>query len=217
MSTAPGYRKQLSRPLLVREALGLLDAEGLDGLTMRALAERLGVVPNALYRHVANKDDLLDGVMDHAVALVPIPDPALGWEDGLAALAAGIRATVLAHPALAWLVVNRPTLGASSVGIGEYGFGVLIRAGFAPPAADRALNLLLAYALGFVALEVPRTGQPQLTEAQLLQAYQDLPADAFPYNALVRPNPISIVSDEQFSFGVQRIIEGLRPLAATAE
>lgn len=212
MATDAPFHKQLNQELLVREALALLDAEGLDALTMRSLATRLGVVPNALYRHVKDKDDLLDGVMDAAVASVAIPPADLPWDEGLAALARSMRTTMLAHPAISGLIVNRPNLGLAAVGIGEYAFGILLAAGFSPADADRALNVTLVWTLGFVALEVPRTGEPELTKAELDKVYEQLPTDAFPNTATVRPNPIDLVSDAQFELGLRCLIDGLRAL-----
>jgi AcrR family transcriptional regulator len=212
MSSSSSFHKQLNREVLVREALALLDAEGLDGLTMRNLADRLGVVPNALYRHIKDKDDLLDGVMDAAVASVPLPDPDLGWQDGLTALAENIRATMLAHPPITGLIVNRPNLGMAALGIGEYGFGVLLAAGFEPADADRALNVVLVWTLGFVALEVPRMGEPELTKQELDKAYELLPVDVFPHTAVVQPNPIDIVSEDQFTLGLRLLVDSLTKL-----
>ena len=209
MSSSPGYRKQLSREVLVREALELLDSEGPDALTMRNLSDRLGVVPNALYRHVKDKGDLLDGVLDAAVASVPLPGGQLSWDEGLVALATAIRATMLEHPAITSLVVNRPSLGPASLTIGEYGFGVMLGAGFTPHLAERSLNLILTYTLGFVALEVPRVNQPAVTQQELEAAYDQLPANLFPHTATVRPIPGRIIDEEQFSFGLTQIVAGI--------
>ena len=209
MSTPTSYRKHLSREVLVREALALLDREGLDALTMRNLADRLGVVPNALYRHVKDKDDLLDGVLDEAVASVPLPPGHLDWDDGLVALATAIRATMLEHPAITSLVVSRPSLGPGSLAIGEYGFGVMLEAGFTPRLAERSLNLILTYTLGFVALEVPRVHQPVVTLKELEAAYDQLPADLLPHTAAVRPIPGRIIDEEQFVFGLTQIVAGV--------
>ena len=216
MSSTTGYRKQLSREALVREALALLDSEGLDALTMRNLADRLGVVPNALYRHVKDKDDLLDGVLDEAVTSVPLPPGHLGWDDGLVAMATAIRATMLEHPAITSLVVSRPSLGPASLAIGEYGFGVMLQAGFSPRLAERSLNLILTYTLGFVALEVPRVHQPVVTLKELEAAYDQLPVDLLPYTVTVRPIPGRIIDDEQFAFGLTQIVAGLGASFAAA-
>ena len=209
MSSQTSYRKHLSRKVLVREALALLDSEGLNALTMRNLADRLGVVPNALYRHVKDKDDLLDGVLDEAVASVPLPPGHLGWDDGLVAMATAIRSTMLEHPAITSLVVSRPSLGPASLAIGEYGFGVMLEAGFTPHLAERSLNLILTYTLGFVALEVPRVHQPVVTLKELEAAYDQLPSDLLPHTATVRPIPGRIVDEEQFAFGLTQIVAGV--------
>ena len=71
-------RRRLTRDDVLAEAIDLIDQQGLDALTMRNLADRLGVVPMALYRHVSNKDDLMEGVLDRAVAGVDLPDPGAG-------------------------------------------------------------------------------------------------------------------------------------------
>lgn len=216
MSSTTGYRKQLSREVLVRDALALLDSEGLDALTMRNLADRLGVVPNALYRHIKDKDDLLDGVLDEAVASVPLPLGHLDWDEGLVAMATAIRSTMLEHPAITSLVVSRPSLGPASLAIGEYGFGVMLEAGFTPRLAERSLNLILTYTLGFVALEVPRVHQPVVTLKELEAAYDLLPADMLPYTATVRPIPGRIIDDEQFAFGLTQIVAGVGASFAAA-
>ena len=216
ISSHVSYRKHLSRKVLVREALALLDSEGLNALTMRNLADRLGVVPNALYRHVKDKDDLLDGVLDEAVASVPLPPGHLGWEEGLVAMATAIRATMLEHPAITSLVVSRPSLGPASLAIGEYVFGVMLEAGFTPRLAERSLNLMLTYTLGFVALEVPRVHQPVVTMKELEAAYDQLPADLLPYTATVRPIPGRVIDDEQFAFGLTQIVAGVAASFAAA-
>jgi AcrR family transcriptional regulator len=205
-------RRRLTREGVLTEALDLIDAEGLDALTMRNLSDRLGVVPMALYRHVRNKDDLMEGVLDQAVARVEIPGPGLGWREGLAALARSIRATMLRHPAVAARVIDRPSLGPASLVVGEYGLGVLRDAGFDDATAEHALNLVLVYTLGFVALEVPRlpgtAGADTLTQVDLDRSYDDLPADSFPHTVAVRPQAHALVSEEQFEFGVGCILDG---------
>ena len=177
----PPSTSSSTREVLVREALALLDAEGLDALTMRSLADRLGVVPNALYRHVKDKDDLLDGVMDATVASVPIPDPDLDWtrwphgacsqhpiDD--ARPPGRSPASSSTDPTSGW----RPSASANTPSV------CCSAAGFKPADADRALNVVLVWTLGFVALEVPRMGEPHVTKAELDKAYEFLPADVLP-------------------------------------
>lgn len=220
---APGYARRvsatrtttdrLSREVVLREALALLDDEGFDALTMRRLAERLGVVPMALYRHVANKDDLILGVIDLAVSLVPIPAPDLDWRSGLHELAHSIRRTMLQHPGIVGPVVTQPALGVHALVIGEYGLSVMRNSGFASEDAERGPKTLLTYTLGFVALEVPRLGQ--LEDARngvsnrLDVDYDQLPIEHFPHTIEVRPRAEELVSETQFEYGLQRILDGI--------
>lgn len=212
MSRTKAPKRRLSRDAVLGEAMALLDEAGLDGLTMRALAERLDVAPMALYRHVSNKDDLLDGVLDQAVAGVEIPSHELGWREGLAALAHAIRATMLAHPGIVPVVVDRPSLGPSSLGIGEFAFTVLLRDGFAPELAERSLNSVLTYTLGFAALEVPRIRIDPTTSRRAVdrldEGYAALPP-ALSATAAVAPSPARLVGDEQFTFGLDCILDSL--------
>ncbi len=206
-------RRRLTRDDVLAEAIDLIDQQGLDALTMRNLADRLGVVPMALYRHVSNKDDLMEGVLDRAVAGVDLPDPGLGWRDGLAALADSIRTTMLRHPAIAARVIDRPSLGPASLVVGEFGLGVMREAGFSDQDATRGLNLVLVYTLGFVALEVPRlpgtAGAEALDQADVDRAYDALPSDRYPHTAAVRPRAHDIVSEDQFRFGLDSILDGI--------
>jgi AcrR family transcriptional regulator len=205
------FHKQLTREIVVKEAMALLDENGLDALTMRSLADRFGVVPNALYRHVKDKGDLMDGVLDLATSLVEVPDPALGWRAGLGALATNIRSTMLAHPAIANLVISRPNLGPHSIVIGEFGFAVTLAAGFTPAHAERSLNLVLTYTLGFVALEVPRIHEPEVSAEELQQIYEGIPEGMLPNTVIVRPGPGELVTQDQFTFGLEQVLESLVP------
>ncbi len=214
MSTETSDTPRLSRDVVLREAMALLDDEGMAGLTMRNLGDRLGVVPMALYRHVRNKDDLLDGLLDAAVSLVPLPSSRLGWRNGLRALAHAIRSTMLAHPSIVAPVVSRPSLGPASLEIGEYGFTVLRAAGFTDEVAERGLNLLLTYTLGFVALEVPRMplAATAAGDRDLDHVYDDIPADRYPATVAVGPSASNLVGDEQFEFGLARLLDSLEML-----
>lgn len=202
---------RLTRERVLGAALDLVDSEGLGALTMRSLADRLGVVPMALYRHVRNKEDLIDGVLDLATAQVVMPERDLDWRAGLEALARSVRATMLAHPAVAARVIDRPSLGPASVRIGEYGMGVLREAGFDDATAEHGLNLVVVYTLGFVALEVPRLGGSgtDRNDDAMTSAYAALPADEFPHTTAIAPRPHAIVSEHQFAFGLECVLDGI--------
>ncbi len=198
---------------MLDEAMRVLDEDGLDALTMRHLAERLGVVPMAIYRHVSNKDDLIDALLDLAVSQVPLPDPALDWRTGLRALAVAIRATMLSHPGVVAPLVTRPSLGVHALAIGEYGLAVMREAGFSAEDAQRGPNAVLTYTIGFVALEVPRRREgftPDGSAAPGLDVpFESLDHETFPHTKEIRPLAAELVSDAQFSYGLERVLDGI--------
>src|SRR4029078_513433 len=98
MSMATTRRKPLSRDRILAAALELVDEQGIEALSMRKLGAALGVEAMSLYNHVANKDDVLDGVLDHVLGEVPLPHPPRAWDDQLWVLGRGFRDAGLAHP-----------------------------------------------------------------------------------------------------------------------
>jgi TetR/AcrR family transcriptional regulator, tetracycline repressor protein len=149
----------LSRELIIQEAMALLDEHGPGALSMRRLADRLGVAPNALYTHVRGKDDLVEGLIDQVYAGLELdPDPTADWARQLATLSQSVRAHLLAHPAVVPLALQQPGLGPNGLRLGEAIYAVLRPAGFSDQAAVGAVYALLTYILGFVAPEVPRAG-----------------------------------------------------------
>lgn len=203
---------RLSRDAVLAEAIALVDELGLAALTMRNLSERLGVVPMALYRHVTNKDDLLAGAVDQFIALLPTPDPTLPWRDGLAALAHSIRETLMQHPALVAPFIAQPTLGPNGLVVIEYAIGLLRNAGFSDEDAVHGEVSILTYSIGFTGLEVPRRAAGYQADGSVDEAleipFDELPA-SFVHIREVRPRLAAFVSDAQFEFGLQCILDGL--------
>jgi AcrR family transcriptional regulator len=120
---------RLTPETVLAEALALGDAGGLDAVTIRGVAERLGVTPMALYRHVGDKEGLLDGLADALYAELRIPDPADDWWEGLAGLARSTRAVLLAHPWAAPLF-SRPLAGPHALALESALAAALRTAGF---------------------------------------------------------------------------------------
>lgn len=100
MSTEPAPRLPLDRGRVLAAAVRLADQKGLDGLSMRSLAGELGVVPMALYKHVASKDALVAGMIDTVVAGYPAPEPGLDWRESARFRILGARDALVLHP---WL------------------------------------------------------------------------------------------------------------------
>jgi TetR/AcrR family tetracycline transcriptional repressor len=149
----PGQRAGLTRARVLETAHELLGERGIDALTMRALAERLGVSPNTLYSHVADKTDLVDAILDDVLAEVDAPrsdveDPTAG----LHALMASTHEVLLAHPDLVPLYVARQgARGPNAHRLGDLMLALLDRAGVTGAAALEARRVLIVYTIGFAA------------------------------------------------------------------
>ena len=120
---------RLDRDAVLRAGLAVADKSGIDAVTLRRLADRFGVTPMALYRHVRDKRDLLDGMADLLYAELDVPEPRGDWWEELAGLARSTRRVLLRHPDAAPLFA-RPVSGPHSLRLGEAMLGTLERAGF---------------------------------------------------------------------------------------
>lgn len=168
METArlPGQRAGLTRDRVLAAAREELADGGSDALTMRALAERLGVRPNALYSHVESKTALIDDLLDDALAEVEAPDPvaqprAADPVDTMHALMASTHAVLLAHPELVPLyLARRGARGPNAQRLGEFMLALLDRAGVTGPEAREALRVLIAYTIGFAAFVTGESREP---------------------------------------------------------
>jgi TetR/AcrR family transcriptional regulator, tetracycline repressor protein len=141
-------RPGLTRDRIVAAALDLVDDAGLDGLSMRKLAARLGVDPMALYRHIADKQALLGALCDHLIeGLAPV-DPDGPWEPQLRRLAEELHAAMLARPALVPVLVGAPLTPAAVEAAGP--IAALLRA---HGLDARAFGVVFGYVLGAAALE----------------------------------------------------------------
>jgi TetR/AcrR family transcriptional regulator, tetracycline repressor protein len=148
---APGQRAGLSRDRVLAAAHELLADGGLGALTMRALAERLGVRPNALYSHVSSKTELIDAVLDDVLAEVESPPPDTDDASaGLYALMASTYDVLLRHPDLVPLYVARQgARGPNAQRLGEVMLALLERGGVTGRRALDARRVLIVYTIGF--------------------------------------------------------------------
>jgi TetR/AcrR family tetracycline transcriptional repressor len=153
VSRSPGQRAGLIRERVVAAAHELLAERGLEALTMRALAERLGVSANAIYSHVESKTDLVDALLDDVLAEVTAPAPdAHDPIAGVHALMASTHEVLLVHPDLVPLYIARQgARGPNAQRLGEIMLALLDRAGVSGPAALEARRVLIVYTIAFAA------------------------------------------------------------------
>jgi AcrR family transcriptional regulator len=208
-------RRQLTRERVVEEALAVIAQDGVEALTMRGLAARLGVVPGAVYRHVRNKQQLQDLVLDGVLAEVDVHlDLSLAWTEQLKLLAHRLRAVLEAHPGVAGILKTRDPLGPHSLVLAEAFLGPLQTAGFGNRDAGLAFFLLVDYTVGFAVSATPTAVNEQRVRdpairTQLHEFFRTLPPDRFP--ALVTLGQHAWVDnrEERFTAGLDVLVDGL--------
>jgi AcrR family transcriptional regulator len=171
---------------VVAEALAVIAEDGAQALTMRTLVARLGVVPGALYRHVRNKEQLQDLVLDGVLAEVDREvDRSLPWTEQVKLLAQRLRAVLEDHPGVAGLLKRRDPLGPHSLVLAEAFLSPLHAAGFGDHQAGLAYFPLVDYTIGFAVATTHTSVNEQrvrdaATRNQLHEFFRTLPADRFP-------------------------------------
>ncbi|MGH9264897.1 MAG: TetR/AcrR family transcriptional regulator [Acidimicrobiales bacterium] len=194
----------LSADVIFRAALRLVDAEGLDALTMRRLAAELDVATMSIYGHVPNKDDLLLGVVNLATTEIALPKPCTPPWEALKAITREFRRVALRHPNLVPLIVRRPPTGSQGLLTLEAAFDALRRAGIAPALTTRAYRLMASYAIGFVSLDCGGYFQP----LDLAAGDQVAPVDvaALPRVVEMAPYLADWDADEEFEAGMDVLV-----------
>ena len=214
-SDDPDRRPQLTRQRVVAEALAVIAEQGVQALTMRSLATRLGVVPGAVYHHVRNKQQLQDLVLDGVLAEVDFhTNPSLAWTEQLKILATRLRQVLEAHPGVAGILKTRDPLGPHSLALAEAFLSPLQTAGFADREAGLAFFLLVDYTIGF-AVSSPRTSvneqrvRDTAIRTQLHEFFRSLPPDRFPALVALGEHVWVDNRDQRFTAGLQVLVDGL--------
>ncbi len=208
-------RPRLTRERVVAEALAVIAQDGIQALTMRGLAARLGVVPGAVYHHVRNKQQLQDLVLDNVLAEVDVHlDHALGWTDQLKVLAHRLRQVLEQHPGVARILKSRDPLGPHSLALAEAFLEPLQAAGFGERDAGLAFFLLVDYTVGFAVSDTSTSVNEQrvrdpATRAQLHQFFRSLPPDQFPALVALGEHVWIDNRDERFTAGLHVLVDGL--------
>jgi AcrR family transcriptional regulator len=215
-ATDADRRPPLTRERVVTQALTVIAQDGVAALTMRTLATRLGVVPGALYRHVRNKEQLHDLVLDGVLAEVDCNlQASLPWARQLTVLAHRLRAVLEAHPGIAGLLQLRDPLGPHSLAVAEAFLAPLQAAGFGDHQAGLAFFLIVDYTTGFAAGSPPisinqQRVRDQATRSQLHQFFRSLPADRFPTLVALGEHVWVDNRDERFTAGLDVLVDGLQ-------
>jgi AcrR family transcriptional regulator len=206
-------RVPLNRERVLRAALALADSRGVESLTMRELARELGVQAMSLYNHVANKDDVLDGMVDLILEEVELPADEPDWKQAMRRRAVSAHSVFASHPWASALVDSRESSGPARLRYFDWVVGTLRRAGFSLAQTAQAFSLLDSYIYGFGRQQLNMSADGDVDPEQMAQAFMAaIPADEYPYlTELVVEHALKhgYDADEDFEFGLQLILGGL--------
>ncbi len=222
-------RERLNRPRVLSAAVALADAEGLDAVSMRRLATELGVVPMALYKHVADKDELLDGMVDVALGEVPaeIPDRAQddagdgtsaedGWRSAVRTRILAARRIQLRHPWLRRALETRTTRTPAVLVYLDALIGSFRAAGFSDPLTHHAMHALGSRIWGFTQDLFEDANQPPPDPASLAALAQHFPNLVAAASVAVHDDGTVVASgcDDQFEFefALDLLLDGIAAL-----
>jgi AcrR family transcriptional regulator len=210
----PAPQTPLSRERVLRAAVQMADEGGVESLSMRKLAENLGVQAMSLYNHVDNKNNLLDGIVDIVVSEIEVPELNMDWKTAMRRRANSAHEVLLHHPWAAMALMSRLNVGSAMLRYIDATLGCLYEAGFSLKMADHAWNAIDSHIYGFTLQElnfpVEKAEYSEAAETGLSL----IPADQYPYlNRLTREvmeRRYDGIHD--FEFGLELILNGLDQL-----
>jgi AcrR family transcriptional regulator len=206
-------RSRLSRERVLRAAITHADAGGLEALTMRTLAEELGVAPMALYRHIANKDDLVDAMVDVVFSEIDLPASTASWKTAMRQRAISARKVLSRHRWAIGLMESRTNPGPANLRHHDAVIGTLRAAGFTTEMAAHAYSLVDSYIYGFALTQM---NLPFNTSAEVAEVAQNM-LQPFPLNEY--SNLVEFITEhamrpgydygDEFVYGLDVILDGL--------
>ncbi|KJK37859.1 AcrR family transcriptional regulator [Streptomyces variegatus] len=208
-------RTPLSRERVIRTAVAVADEKGANALTMRAIAEPLGVEAMSLYHHVAGREDILDGMVDAVFGEIDLPPRDTDWKSALRHRADSARAVLRRHPWAVGLMDSRSQPGPATLRHHDAVIGTLRAGGFSVPMTAHAVSLIDSYLYGFVLqeLSLPFRGAAELDEVAGA-IVRDMPADTYPHlTELAAEHVLKPGYDyaDEFAFGLALILDALHP------
>lgn len=207
--------RPLSRDLVVAAAIALADDVGIAALSMRKLATSMQVEAMSLYHHVANKDDLLDGMVDAVFAEIELPRLDIAWKTAMRQRADSLRRTLLRHRWAVGLMDSRSSPGVATLRHHDAMIGCCRAAEFTIVDAAHALSLVDSYVYGFVLQELALPFGPDDANEMAEKVEDMLPAEmaaAFPHLAELAVEHVMKPGyryGDEFDFGVELVLDGL--------
>lgn len=211
-------RPPLTKERVLQAAVDLAGREGLGALTMRRLGAELGVEAMSLYKHVTNKDEILDGIIELVVAEIEIPGGGTDWKEAMRQRAISAREVFSRHSWAIGLLETRRTMGPTILRYLNTILGNLRSAGFSIDNAVHAFWLLDSYVYGHVIQEtsLPFSSSEEMAESARSMPEQITP-DEYPHLVEIGENALrsEFSFDSEFEFGLDLILDALGRTAST--
>jgi len=202
-------RQPLTRERVLRAAVGLADSSGLPALTMRRLGQELGVEAMSLYNHVANKDDILDGIVDIVVSDIEVPAQGTDWKTAMRHRSISAHEVFVAHPWAATLLMSRFNIGPGMTRYLEETLGRLREGGFSIVGALDAWNTLDSHIYGFTLQELNLPFEVEQTRDVSSDVLAQMSREEYPNVVDVVTEIVASGREESFEFGLDLILDGL--------
>ena len=206
-------RPRLSRERVLQGAVAVADAGGIAALTIRSLANELGVKPMSVYHHVANKDEILDGIVDIVFSEIELPEPGGDWREEMRRRAGSAREALRRHPWAIGLLESRTNPGPATLRHHDAVIGALREAGFSVVMTAHAYALIDAYVYGFALSEasLPINGPETVPDVAEQMMAQYSPDD---YPHLIEFATEHVMKQgydygEEFEYGLGVVLDGL--------
>jgi AcrR family transcriptional regulator len=211
-------REPLSTQRVLRAALTLADTIGTEGLTMRRLGQELGVEAMSLYKHVPNKEAILDGIVDLVIGEVAIPSTRDHWKTAMRQRAISTHEMLMRHPWACKLIMSRVNIGPAMIRYVDSTLGVLRRAGFSVELADHAWNAMDSHIYGYTLQELNHPFEPEQYPEAAATYLPQLPSGRYPHLVELAVHVMEGNYDgvPDFTFGLDLILDGLERLLAAA-
>jgi len=213
-----GPRRSLTREQVVDAALDVVDEGGPAALSVRSVATRLGLNPNALYTYVESRAALERELVERVLAESDIDllsAQGRSWRSRILSYSLAVRAAMLRHPAVALLIMTAPMDGPSALLVGERLIEAFTEGGLEPADASRASHALMVQVFGFLALEVAETeARPPLPEeaqrvAERRAALDFLDGEDWPMTTATRDITAQWITTDQFTWAVNALLDGV--------
>lgn len=203
-------KRSLTKQKICEAALGIIETDGLEGLSMRKLASKLNVEAASLYNHIANKSQLFDFIQEHLYSQIPTNFSDNNWKTHLFDLAISTRQGLLQIPKVALLFATRPIVTTSSLKQAEITLNTLIKAGFKPSDGLSIFRNLHVFVLGHVLAEVGQV--PGEKDNSNEPSLHNINIDEYPTLKKISSYKSSIDFEKGFRLGLECILHGLEAL-----